>query len=56
MIGAVETPMQHDMFTDKLVDNRSRHQKRKDKARKQPQQMNMFSLKDTVQLGVSTKP
>ena len=56
MVGAPETPLQHDMFNDKLVDNRSRYQKRKDKTRKQPQQTNMFSLKETVQLGVSAKP
>jgi hypothetical protein len=49
-------PLQRDMFSEKLVDNRSRHHKRKDKARSQPQQMGMFSLKDTVELGVSARP
>ena len=56
MVGTAEIPLQHDMFSGDLVDNRTRHRKRLDKARKQPQQMTMFSLKDTVQIGVSAKP
>jgi hypothetical protein len=56
MMTIPEIALQHDMFSGKLVDNRSRYQKRKDKTRSQPQQIGMFSLKDTVELGVSVRP
>jgi hypothetical protein len=49
-------PLQREMFTGQLVDNRSRYRKRLDKTLNQPQQMTMFSLKDTVALGVSARP
>ena len=51
-----EVPLQHDMFSGQMVDNRTQQQKRLGKIAIQPQQMMMFSLKDTVELGVSARP
>ncbi len=51
-----EVPLQRDMFTGELVDNRSRYHKRRDKARSQPTQPLLFSLQETLQIGVSVRP
>jgi hypothetical protein len=55
-MGKEGIPLQHDMFTGGMVDNRSRYRKRQDKVLNQPQQMDMFSLKETAQIGVSARP
>jgi hypothetical protein len=55
-MGKEGTPLQHDMFSGDLVDNRSNYRKRLDKAHDQPQQKTMFSLKETVQFGVNARP
>jgi hypothetical protein len=49
-------PLQFEMFTGALVDNRTRTQKRFEKQSALPHQMTMFSLKDTVQIGVTARP
>ena len=49
-------PLQHDLFTGELVDNRSNYQKRKDKDRSAPQQLQMFRTPEIVQFGVSARP
>jgi hypothetical protein len=56
MIGTPEIPLQHNMFTGVLVDNRNRRQKKLAKKSNQPRQRPMFSLKETVQLGVQARP
>ncbi|HMN13347.1 MAG TPA: hypothetical protein PKD55_13585 [Bellilinea sp.] len=50
------TPLQMDMFSGELVDNRTRQQKRQDKARKQPKQTEMFSQREIAQFGVNPNP
>ena len=44
------------MFTGELVDTRTRRQKRLDRERDQPQQMEMFSQRDVAQFGVRANP
>jgi len=44
------------MFTGGLVDTRSRYRKRLDQQQSQPQQLVMFSLRDTYHLGASARP
>lgn len=51
-----ETPLQRDLFTGELVDNRSRKEKRRDKKRTQPQQAELFSQREMAQFGVSAHP
>lgn len=51
-----DTPLQMDMFSGKLVDNRTRQQKRQDKAREQPKQIEMFSQREIAQFGVNPNP
>jgi hypothetical protein len=48
--------LQRDMFTGRLVDNRSAYRKRQDKALGLPRQMGMFPLKETLQFGVQARP
>jgi hypothetical protein len=43
-------PLQADMFTGELVDNRTDAQKKKDSERATPKQMEMFSASDVVHL------
>ena len=50
------TPLQMDMFSGELVDNRTRQQKRQDKAREQPKQIEMFSQREIAQFGVNPNP
>lgn len=47
-----EIPLQHDMFSCELIDNRTTSQKKKDRERIAPQQLQMFSTPDIVQFGV----
>ena len=49
-------PLQKDMFTGKLIDNRTRTQKKRDKAREAPQQMLIFSQREMAQVGVNPRP
>ena len=51
-----EIPLQREMFTGDLVDNRSSYQKRLDKERQAPQQMVLFATGDMVQLGEKVRP
>jgi len=60
MVGWVhmpkEIPLQLDMLSGELVDNRSRQQKKKDKAQELPQQAEMFSQRELAQFGVRARP
>ena len=51
-----ERPLQMDMFSEKLVDNRTRRQKKRDKEREAPQQSLMFSQREIAQFGVNSRP
>jgi|SRR5690606_16105246 len=55
-MGKEDTPLQMDMFSGELVDNRTRQQKRQDKAREQPRQIEMFSQREIAQFGVNPNP
>jgi hypothetical protein len=55
-MGKESQPLQFEMFTGALIDNRTRTQKRLEKNVALPQQMTMFSLRDTVQIGVAAHP
>jgi len=52
----LEIPLQSDMFTGALVDNRSSYQKRLDQERQAPQQMILFAPTEMAQLGESVRP
>ena len=51
-----EVPLQHDMFSGELVDNRTAAQKKANAVFSLPQQMWMFKQRDVVQIGVKTPP
>lgn len=51
-----EIPLQYDLFSGDLVDNRSGYQKRRDKDRQAPQQLLMFATREVVQLGENVRP
>ena len=51
-----EKPLQYDLFTGELVDNRSAKQKRSDREKEGPQQGMMFSQRDMAQFGVDARP
>lgn len=51
-----ERPLQYDLFTGELVDNRSAKQRRSDKEKDGPQQGMMFSQRDMAQFGVEAHP
>ncbi len=55
-MGKEDTPLQMDMFSGELVDNRTRQQKKQDKAREQPKQTEMFSQREIAQFGVNPNP
>lgn len=55
-MGKEDTPLQFDMFSGDLVDNRTRQQKQQDKARAQPKQMEMFAQRELAQFGVNPRP
>lgn len=55
-MGKEGTPLQHDMFSGELVDTRTRRQKRQDKDRQQPKQIEMFSQREVAQFGVKAHP
>jgi hypothetical protein len=47
---------QKDMFTGDWVDNRTSRQKRQDREREQPQQIELFSQREIAQFGVNAHP
>ncbi|MCB9437307.1 MAG: hypothetical protein H6673_10005 [Anaerolineales bacterium] len=51
-----EIPLQASLFGDKLVDTRTRTQKKRDKQLQAPQQMVMFSTPEMAQFGVNPHP
>lgn len=55
-MGKEDTPLQMDMFSGDLVDNRTRQQKKQDKVREQPKQTEMFSQREIAQFGVNPNP
>ncbi|NLW72116.1 MAG: hypothetical protein GXY37_04415, partial [Chloroflexi bacterium] len=55
-MGKEDTPLQMDMFSGELVDNRTRQQKRQDKVRAQPKQTEMFSQREIAQFGMNPRP
>ena len=50
------TPLQYDMFSGAWVDNRTRRQKKHDRIRRQPRQIEMFSPREVAQFGVDPHP
>lgn len=51
-----DTPLQIDMFSGELVDNRSSYQKRKDRQRQRPQQPQLFKAREVIQHDARRKP
>ncbi len=51
---SAEVPLQFDLFSGELVDLRSESQKRRDRERNVPRQMQMFATPEMVQFGNST--
>ena len=49
-------PLQFDMFSGELVDNRTKRQKKRDAEQEQPQQTEMFSAREVGQIGVTARP
>lgn len=53
---SVEAPLQFQMFSGELVDNRTSTQRRADRERNVPKQKEMFPIRETVQIGVNLRP
>jgi hypothetical protein len=51
-----EVPLQFDLFSGELVDNRTAKQKRLDREQEKPQQTMMFSQREMAQFGVDPRP
>lgn len=51
-----EIPLQMSLFSDALVDTRTRTQKKQAQALAQPQQSEMFSQRELAQFGVQANP
>ena len=51
-----EVPLQIDLFTRELVDNRTRRQKKKAQKQHEPTQKEMFSQREMAQFGVNPRP
>jgi hypothetical protein len=51
-----EVPLQFDLFSGELVDNRTAKQKRLDREQGKPQQAMMFSQREMAQFGVDPRP
>ena len=51
-----EISLQKDMFSGELRDTRSAYRKRQDRQRQQPRQAALFSVRETVQIGVNPRP
>jgi hypothetical protein len=53
---SAEVPLQIEMFTDELVDTRTRKQKQAARRASAPQQTAMFSQREVAQFGVQARP
>jgi hypothetical protein len=51
-----EVPLQANLFTGELVDNRTAHQKRRGQEYERPQQGSLFSQREMAQFGVEARP
>ena len=51
-----EVPLQRDLFTGEMVDNRTQHQKQADRNHGQPHQADLFSAREVAQFGVRARP
>jgi hypothetical protein len=51
-----EVPLQFDLFSGELVDNRTAMQRRRDRELDKPQQAMMFSQREMAQFGVEAHP
>ena len=51
-----EVPLQMDMFSDELVDTRTRKQKKTAAEQEKPRQVEMFSQRELAQFGVNPRP
>jgi hypothetical protein len=51
-----EVPLQHNLFTGELVDNRTHAQKKAYAERSLPQQMALFKQREVIQFGVRVPP
>ncbi len=51
-----EVPLQVDMFSGELVDNRTKKQKKIAQQQAQPKQIEMFSQREVAQFGVRANP
>ena len=51
-----EVPLQFDLFSGELVDNRTAKQRRLDREQGRPQQALMFSQREMAQFGVNPRP
>ena len=51
-----EVPLQFDLFSGELVDNRTAKQRRLDREQERPQQALMFSQREMAQFGVNPRP
>ena len=56
MSKEIDTPLQINMFTGELDDNRTRRQKKQAHERQQPKQTEMFSSREIAQFGVNAHP
>lgn len=56
MSNEANLALQYDMFTNELVDTRSRAQKTRDAANALPKQTEMFPQRELAQFGVTAKP
>jgi hypothetical protein len=51
-----EVPLQYDMFSGGLVDNRTSRQKKQQRQQIQPKQIEMFTPREVLQFGVKARP
>lgn len=51
-----QRPLQADLFSGELIDNRNRRQKRRERERAAPNQPMMFSQREIAQFGVKARP
>ena len=56
MSKEIDTPLQINMFSGELDDNRTRRQKKQAHERQQPKQTEMFSSREIAQFGVNAHP
>jgi hypothetical protein len=56
MAGKEGIPLQKDMFSGELKDNRTRSQRKADRESSKPQQNSMFAFEETYEFGASYRP